>query len=390
MNNFGDVPDTKSQYRCTGVQVPSKDLNQDLEDRSRGLNYLLELFRYQIHLFPRTVSTKSTEGKQVIIHSREEALAYFKAADYNDCRISAYPYWRPSMVSDFANIKNPIAPDIIMIDLDLDNCGGSMYELDKVLKYTLRRIKQRFNLPTLFTPMVIWSGNGYHIYLPISAVILENVQEFQTIDQVSVEFLRFAESYLSGGKSDPAHNNTVTFKNCMLRIPGTINSKRGQQEQVTTIRKWSKSIEKPNMKSLIGSFCIYLAERQIKQDQEHAERIERFVSDVDFSINTDATGAYTIDWIEHLLQTPMEDHRGFVVWMILPQYLVNCRKLSYDNAHSIAEQWLVKCAKLKRLDSAATKQKLKAGFEAADKGFRPIRVEKMRVWKPGLYSLLFP
>jgi hypothetical protein len=357
-----------------------------LHECSIGLESLFELFGDQIHLFPRTISTRLTRGGQIPVNSKEEALAYFKLADFQDCRINAYPYWRPSTVSDFVGIKNPIAPDIIMIDLDLDNCDGNMYELDKVLKHTLRRIKQRFNLPVRFTLMVVWSGNGYHIYLPISAVTLENVQEFQMLEDPSIEFLRFAESYLSEGRSDPAHNNTVTFKNCMLRVPRTFNSKHGQQEQVTTIKKWSKSIEKPHMKSLIGSFCIYLDERRIKQEREYAERIREYT--VDFDINNNES--YTIDWIERLLQTPLEDHRKFAVWMILPQYLINCKKLPYDNARSVVEHWLDRCSQLKRLDRIKTKQKLKAGFEAADRGIRPIRVEKMRVWKPDLYELLFP
>ena len=89
------------------------------------LDYILSHFKTddkeeegQPRLWPRTISTKATQGRQVIVNSQQEALAYFKAANYFDCRISAYPYWRPSIVSSFAGIKNPIAPDLIMIDLD--------------------------------------------------------------------------------------------------------------------------------------------------------------------------------------------------------------------------------------------------------------------------------
>lgn len=72
--------------------------------------------------------------------------------------------------------------------------------------------------------------------------------------------------------------------------------------------------------------------------------------------------------------------------MILPQYLVNIRRLSYQESYIIIKKWLDSCNELKRLDRTATKQKLKAGFKAAEKGFRPIGIEKLKNWKPELYQ----
>src|ERR1051325_11391356 len=70
-----------------------------------GLDYILGHFTHQMQLWPRTISTKTTDGRQIIVHSKQEALARFKQANFMDCRISAYPYWRPSIVSEFASIK---------------------------------------------------------------------------------------------------------------------------------------------------------------------------------------------------------------------------------------------------------------------------------------------
>jgi len=72
-------------------------------------------------------------------------------------------------------------------------------------------------------PTVIWSGNGYRIYIDVP-IILSDVKELSNIEQVSTKFLRFAEWYLSNGKSDPVHNKSVLVNNCMLRIPGSHNS----------------------------------------------------------------------------------------------------------------------------------------------------------------------
>ena len=152
-----------------------------------------------MQLWPRTISTKTTEGRQIIAHSKEETLARFKQANFMDCRISAYPYWRPSTTSDFIGIKNTIAPNFIMIDLDLYNFDLNDKALLHVLRQTLRKIKE---ILQLHDPTVIWSGNGYHIYIPINAPVLENIKEFSSIEQISTKFIRFAEWYLSNGKSD--------------------------------------------------------------------------------------------------------------------------------------------------------------------------------------------
>src|SRR5919198_1491213 len=79
---------------------------------------------------------------QIIVYSKEEAIARFKQANFMDCRISTYPYWRPSIVSDFANIKNTVAPNFIMIDLDICNFDYDDDRLERILKQTLRRIKE--------------------------------------------------------------------------------------------------------------------------------------------------------------------------------------------------------------------------------------------------------
>ena len=158
----------------------------------KGLDYILSHFQGSV--WPRTISTKATRGRQVIVNSRQEALRYFKAARYLDCRISAYPHWRISVVSDFAGIKNPIVPNIIMIDLDMDNFDYNDFAIKAALRRTLTRIKHVLNLNT---PTVIWSGNGYHIYIPINApIVLEDIKEFAGIERVTTKFLRFAEWYL--------------------------------------------------------------------------------------------------------------------------------------------------------------------------------------------------
>ena len=72
-------------------------------------------------------------------------------------------------------------------------------------------------------PTVLWSGNGYHVYQPTDAFVLEGFDIFSGFDHPSRTFLKFAEQYFSSGKADPAHS--PSFKSCMIRIPDSHNSK---------------------------------------------------------------------------------------------------------------------------------------------------------------------
>ena len=55
-------------------------------------------------------------------------------------------------------------------------------------------------------------------------------------------------------------------------------------------------------------------------------------------------------WIERLLQTPIDDHRKFVVWRILAPYLINIRKCPADEACNIMRDWLDRRSIRRRLD----------------------------------------
>lgn len=60
-----------------------------------------------------------------------------------------------------------------MIDLDLNNFKSEI-AINKALKSTLDHIYGLLKV----RPTVLWTGNGYHIYLPIKAFVLEEEQVF--------------------------------------------------------------------------------------------------------------------------------------------------------------------------------------------------------------------
>jgi hypothetical protein len=58
----------------------------------------------------------------------------------------------------------------------------------------------------------------------------------------------------------------------------------------------------------------------------------------------------TIPCIEKLLETPIEDGRKYTLWKILCPYLVNVKKLEYEQSFKILNTWLEKCNTLRELD----------------------------------------
>ena len=286
--------------------------------------------------FPRNIMTYKV-GRQILVHSIEEAMQYYRESEFLDCRISAYPP-QPSTCS-YVFLGNGLAPNLIMIDIDKSKFTTERgYEM--AVSKTLKIIKVELN----GNPTVIWSGNGCHIIQPMDAIVLEELDLFSPAvtgtDQPSVKFLRWAEKYLSNGKSDPMHNRTVSFGNCMLRIPGSHNSKcvnanngvlDSDKTAVKIMHQWNG--QRPTMMLLIGSFHAHLVDQKMKQNQRDKRR--RYQK---YDISRVAPAI--IPWIEKLLTMPLPDYRKYCIWRILAPYLVNIRKLSDEQASHIIKEWL--------------------------------------------------
>jgi hypothetical protein len=153
-----------------------------------------------------------------------------------------------------------------MLDLDLNNFKFSRQKLDRALNKILSSLKNKIQ------PIVIWSGNGYHVLVPIEPLqfTLEDMEEFSKFQDPSKSILRFLEKYLSKGKSDSVHNSTVSFSNCMLRVPGSINSKHNNNDnQVSIIRKWNSQRFFINL--LLGDFIAYLLDESDKQKKSYTK-----------------------------------------------------------------------------------------------------------------------
>ena len=237
------------------------------------------------------------------------------------------------------------------------------------LDKTLKNIKYLGAEPT-----VLWSGNGYHVYLPFNAFVLEQEEVFAKFDQPSKRFLRFAARHLSNYKSDP--NNNPSLKSCMVRIPGSHNSKRITKSEVKIIQKWNG--HRLPINYLLRDFRRYLIDQRIRDLKEQHEQHKAYQN---YRCNTNL-----IQWIERLLLTPIPDYRKLVIWHILAPYLLNKRGLSYDESYNIISNWLDKCKEVKRLDFDPH-YKIQGALNGS-KDFLPIGKEKLKTENDGFYHLL--
>jgi hypothetical protein len=206
-------------------------------------------------------------------------------------------------------------------------------------------------------------------------MVLEQESKFAQFDQPSQTFLKFAAQFLSNKKSDA--NNNPTFKSCLLRIPGSYNSKYSEQNrEVKVIQRWNGY--RPKANPLYYHFYIYLADRKLKE----------------FNIRKTQTGSHyvflgnTIPWIEKLMKTPITDYRKTAVSLILAPYLINIKKVSYEDALNIINSWLTKCAKLRQLDQNFDYTVRYALKYSAKNGHRPLKLDSLKMKNRMLYDLL--
>lgn len=334
------------------------------------LDFILDHFAGP--LFPRTIMTKAL-AHQKEVFSAEETLAYFRASSYEDCRINAYPAY-----TEYQGI-NLTAPSFIMIDLDIKDFQQSQEKLDRILNKTLNKINQVLHGAQ---PTVLWTGGGYHIYQPMSGFILEEIDRFATyIDptkkDLTSRFMQFAEDLFTDKKSDSQHRPSV--KSCLIRIPGTINSKYNQKVRI--VQRWDGNRSPINY--LLRGYRTWLVAEKINDKLEEKRSCKYRNSNNISCIRRDH-----IQWIEKLLQTPISDHRKYVIWRILMPYLFNIKNLSDSDVISVLENWLSKCDTIRALDFNALyliRQNLR---NSKRHKYLPISFNKLQSENPDLYNTI--
>lgn len=237
---------------------------------SDGLEFVLS---HLDPLWPKLIAFGNSW--KIRVNSPREVISQFYRARLLDCRVNVYPdyekeYYRRRLHAHESMTVggNGIPPSALFVDLDkgafVNNLG---LDANLLLKQALFGILDNINAKFhgTFKPTILWTGNGYHIYLPVRlsgpSWCLGQIDIFRELcREPDREFLRWVEPYLSAKKSDPNHNKTVSFQNCYLRVPGSFNSKNNAQVKI--IQRWDG--QRPCINWLLRDFRRYLIQEKIK------------------------------------------------------------------------------------------------------------------------------
>jgi hypothetical protein len=368
----------------------SRILERTFLKRYGGKNYLLTneenidfiLSHFEDKsLFPRRMMTKKF-NYQFTVYSKDQIVQKCIESDLMDCRINGYPEY-----TEYKGIiRQP--PNFVFIDLDLTNFDMNTKKLELGLKRTLKKIESYNGFPT-----VLSTGNGYHIYIPISAIVLDQEEIFSKDKfpdlfsdagkysnwSVSEVFLKYAEIFFTNRKADPQHK--PKYKSCLIRIPGSYNSKllnknlSESKALVQIIQKWDGN--RIPIQCLLKDFRRWLVQEEYHQKliNNRKKRYKRRI-----------IPSNTYKWIENLLQTPLVDHRKYCLLHILVPYLVNVKGLSSEQVSQVVFAWLSKCNLLRFLDFdpwIEIKNRIKYV-----RNFRPMSLAKLKTDNKDLYQLL--
>ena len=332
--------------------------------------------------------TKET-GVQVTVHSVEEMVKKFEEANFEDCRINAYPaFLNKAEEKDYVRGINQdlFAPNILFIDLDKKDFSNKQ-EFDKIVNKILKHITKTLDDSN---PLLLWSGRGYHIIVPVQETeALEHFEDFEGLaKRPSEELLQFAEDYLSFNKAD--ENNTPAFKSCLLRVPYTFNSKcfvEKRDPEAKIIQEFDTSKPLPNINNLLVEFMTFIADRKLKTEVED-ERRKRTQNR--FSVkNKDSS---KISYIEKLLNIGIEDFRKNAISLIIVPYLVNILHLFDEESYNKTRDWILKSHSIKPLEPSISffENLIKYDINRANRtGIKPLKFKDTLKYKnKRLYFLL--
>lgn len=188
--------------------------------------------------------------------------------------------------------------------------------------------------------------------------------------------MQFAESFFTDKKGDPQHRPSI--KSCLIRIPGTINSKCNQEVKI--VQRWNGI--RPPINYLLRDYRIGLVAEKI--NEKRSRNYRNTCCNSGFYNNSSAT----ISWIEKLLQTPLDDHRKYAMWRILMPYLFNIRNLSDPDVINIIQGWLNKCDETRALDFNS-KYLIRQNIKNSKRHrYLPISFDKLSSENQGLYDII--
>jgi hypothetical protein len=368
-NNMTTVESTIPRTGAdTDVGLPG-DVKEDVE---KGIELLLAHFTAAgQQLFPRKMATYLQYG--IMVRNKQDILNACKRSSYIDCRLSAYPFAVDADID-----AGLVAPTILFCDIDR-KLFSTEEEFQAAFAATCAKISETFG--ENMQPTILWTGNGYHVYIVVNIKQMNRYERLVKFCphniEVSKEFLRYAEWYLTSEKCDPEHAGTLSFKSCLLRIPGTFNLKCIENEDGESKDPQVKIIQESIgigeiSKDLLRHYRHRLIEMRLELREKEAN-MRRYAAKS--NIIKDRYDRQKYFWIEKLILTPIDHNRYFVIFRLLAPYCRRILKLSHEESEGKIREWLLACNNLKfvnNLDNKITKALLNAH------NFRPMNLDTLR------------
>jgi hypothetical protein len=330
---------------------------------SIDIEAVLNLFEEPV--FPRTISTFATQGRQVEVNNIEAMIILFKSSNFMDCRINAFPSFTGY------NGINMQAPNFVMCDLNL-----MKFRTEKLLLKTLDETAANIKKEIEGVPMILFTGNGYHVYQPINLPILEQESIFARFQNPSTEFIRYAAQKWTKGKNDPSNRPSVN--SCLLRVPDSINSKNNKT--VELIQRWDGN--RPAANRMLADFYLKLAARALAY---RSKQLDYYYQGKFIKKNyrhfghTNISLVGSIDWIENLIHNGgIADYRKLVIDLVLAPYLINIKQCDYETGYNTIIRWLDKCGQKNQLRFNAKYKVRYALHRSRQSGIKPMKLETMK------------
>lgn len=244
------------------------------------------------------------------------------------------------------------------------------------------------------------SGGGYHFLQPLYAdLVLEMESVFAEFVEPSRKLMQYAEKMVTDKKGDLCHCNIVSFNNCMIRIPGSYNSKYiefddmrkivniSSESEVKIVQRWDGC--RANFRWLLKDYWIYLIQERnneiLKRTHDEQKRLKFERGYPNYIIDNQQTSK--IDWIESLYAKPLDDFRKYCIWRIFTPYLMNVRKLSRSDVFNRIMNWLDRCSSECRHLDFRPQQKINESLDRVKK-YRPVSKERLKIENEPLYLRL--
>src|SRR5215831_2916712 len=256
---------------------------------------------------------------------------------------------------DTAHSRTGIAPSILFVDQD-----DKDFKTHEEFESYASKIYTNFDQVLGAQPTQLWTGGGYHYIQPQHVFAFEKVPKFKKFDQPSRKFMQFEEQLLTDGKGDQSHWSTVSFNNCMLRVPSSFNSKCFQLDEngkvlhippnaeVKVVKCWDGNIAIIK-DAVLMDYYFWLQFTIVKQNEQRSWSRPRYRLYRRAKSFQNLQSYYGYDYIEKLIDKPLDDFREFCIWRVFVPYFINVKGLSASETFDRTMSWLNKCNQLLRL-----------------------------------------